>query len=101
MKSLILILAFFSASAFAQSKQDGNELLIGLKNPTSIFQEALIKGYISATADISLNICPAANVTNGQLYDVVQNYLENNPARRHLHRSILVEQALTIAFPCK
>jgi hypothetical protein len=101
MKKLFLILAFFSASAFAQIKQDGNQLLIDLKNPKTSIGEGLAMGYIAGIADISPHICPSENVAYGQIYDVVKNYLENNPATRHEHRSILVSRALIPTFPCK
>jgi hypothetical protein len=104
MKSLIIILAFFSASAFAQ-QQDGNELLKDLKakmeTSADAFQKGIVRGYIIGVIDSSLEICRPENVTNGQIYDVVQIYLEQNPAIRHEHRSLLVWKALFRAFPCK
>jgi lipid-binding SYLF domain-containing protein len=106
MKKLFLILAFFSASAFAQTN-DGNELLKDLKvndNNTTLaeaFKHGIAKGFIAGVAYESTDICPQKEVKRSQYYDVVQNYLEQNPAIRHEPRGLLVFKALNAAFPCK
>jgi hypothetical protein len=97
MKSLILILAFFSASAFAQTKQDGNAFLKEITGNDMVQMYAL--GYVFGMSE--LIPCISGEITNGQLVDVVKKYLEQNPETRHLHRSTLVFRALSGAFPCK
>jgi hypothetical protein len=97
MKKLFLILAFFSASAFAQSKLDGNEMLEKMKE--SQLSDNFYMGYISGIANMMA--CTPPKTTVGQIYDVVQNYLEQNPATRHEFRGTLVYRALADAYPCK
>lgn len=101
MKSLILILAFFSASAFAQDKQDGNQLLNELTSE-SHFSRGYSRGYIIGVANVIEDaLCMSNSVTNRQVFDVVKIYLEQNPATRHEHQLVLVTRALVNGFPCK
>jgi hypothetical protein len=100
MKKLFLIFAFFSASAFAQMKNDGNELLADLQNGSD-FRKGISWGYISGIADYSPYICPPEGVIHGQIYDIVKNYLEQTPSIRHFKRQYIIEAALVNAFPCK
>jgi hypothetical protein len=61
-------------------------------------------GYVNGALDIldSLNlVCVESSVTNGQIYDVIGKYLENNPATRNKYAESLVYLALAEAFPCK
>jgi hypothetical protein len=104
MKYLILAFALLSGSAFAQTKQDGNQLLIDIKAPSSFFRNGASFGYVIGIADnltVQNEICFPDGVTHGQMVDVVQKYIEENPAIRHLHRLILVRASLIFAFPCK
>jgi hypothetical protein len=98
MKSFILILAFFSASAFSQ-QQDGNEMLERMKKAE--VSDNFYMGYITGIAIMNTTACYYSNITTGQIYDVVKIYLEQNPAIRHLSRGVIVVQALNNAFPCK
>lgn len=100
MKSLILILAFFSVSVFAQEKVDGNQLLSDLKEEAN-FRNGFSFGYVSGIADSLDNFCPPKGVTNGQLYDIVKNFIEQNPAIRHYHRVYIAQHALKTTYPCK
>jgi hypothetical protein len=97
MKKLFLILAFFSASAFAQSKLDGNEMLEIMKD--SQLSDNFYMGYIAGVANMMA--CTPPKTTIGQIYDVVKVYLEQNPATRHEFRGTLVFRALADAYPCK
>jgi hypothetical protein len=96
MKSLILILAFFSASAFSQMKHDGNQLL-DFMNGKADMQEGFAYGYIVGISRIT---CRPNGVTNGQMYDIVKKYLIQNPQFRHETMGSLVFDALNEAFPC-
>lgn len=46
-------------------------------------------------------ICPPAQTTNSQIMDIVQLYLRNNPANRHVSAEALILIALHDAFPCQ
>lgn len=45
-------------------------------------------------------LCPPANVTIGQMRDVVRKHLDSYPATRHLLSGSLVYVALSSAWPC-
>ena len=101
MKKLFLILAFFSASAFAELKEDGNELLTALSSQSN-FDRGYSRGYIIGLAHtISYSFCTPNGVTHSQIFDVVKIYLEKNPSTRHEHMHVLIPRALVNAFPCK
>lgn len=100
MKYTALILAVFSTAAQAEF-QDGNKLLSNLKD-SAYFSQGYAMGYIAGIADMGLGVvhCAPANVTAGQLNDMVKNYLENTPAERHLSGDILVNRVLKTVWPC-
>ncbi|APZ97327.1 hypothetical protein BWQ93_01590 [Sphingopyxis sp. QXT-31] len=64
--------------------------------------------YIAGAADSLLMVsafnkgsfCLPANVTLGQLTDVVAGYLRDNPAKRHMSASLLVGEAVLASFKC-
>ena len=45
-------------------------------------------------------ICLPANITAGQMRDVVVKYLYNHPERRHLPAMMSILTATAAAFPC-
>jgi hypothetical protein len=105
------LLALAATPAAAGSNLNGNDLLdrcsaSASENP---IQWGVCLGYVAAIADAlgqgrpihGVRACPAADVTSGQMMDVVRQWLERNPARRHLAGSVLVAAALQQAFPCK
>jgi hypothetical protein len=99
MKKLIFALVTYVAlTAFAQHKQDGNELLVHINEETS-FSYAVALGYIRGVSDSMA--CIPSQVNNGQLVDIVKKYLEQNPESRHEYRGVLVIRALSKAYPCK
>jgi len=55
---------------------------------------------VNTTSDSVLMYCAAAEVENGQYTAVVNNYLSDNPATRHLPARGLIHIALREAFPC-
>ena len=70
-------------------------------------RQSLCLGYIEAVSDASevnavngYEACVPEAVTAGQLQDVVVQYLQLNPADRHLSAVGLVAHALSKAFPC-
>jgi hypothetical protein len=75
--------------------------------------EGLIVGYLEGLVAFGPNPNPRAlraaspvgcvpdKVSVGQMGDVVQKYLNDNPAERHKHSTELVSTAMRRAFPCK
>lgn len=73
------------------------------QDPVGAMQRGLYMGYVQGVGN-SLNyfaFCAPHEVTYQQLYMVVGNFLEAHPERLHEHRSGLVIDALSKAFPCK
>ena len=64
-------------------------------------------GYVMGVAELAgqgsvkPRACFSAQVTSGQMVDVVRQWLDRNPARRHLPAAGLVATALQQAFPCR
>lgn len=78
-------------------------------------QEAYAKGkgsiffitYASAVFDadrtsgrLGPNYCVPSGVTNSQLADVAYQYLDSNPAKRHLSAAYLMRVSFQTAYPC-
>lgn len=96
--TLVLLTASLSAHAEFVS---GNELLSKLNSDAldSIFAS----GYVAGTFDALHGIvhCPPANVTIGQVKDMVKRHLEANPNVRQLSADSHVRFVLNQAWPCK
>jgi len=101
-------LIFTSQYAFAVSS--GNELLNVCQSNGTQFGRCI--GFIEGVSvgvelgeafhghkDLS-DVCIPANVTNGQLKDIVLVYLRQNPATRHEPAVYAVVRSLRGAFPC-
>jgi hypothetical protein len=61
------------------------------------------QGYIQAVShslSLSNSTCIPDGVLNQQVYDVVEKYLTNNPAKLHMSQFSIVSAALLEAFPC-
>ncbi len=102
MKIAIVCLALAAGPAHAFFK-DGNKLLSELNNNSGTnVLPAIGMGYITGVTDALLGIthCPPDNVTAGQVRDMVRNYLENNPAIRHLPANQIVVSVLRGVWPC-
>lgn len=100
MRSALLTLALLCGSAHADFK-DGNKLLAELNDPGAVFSSVGI-GYITGVTDAygGVTHCAPQGVTAGQIRDMVKNYLENNPAIRHLPASMIVSHVLKSTWPC-
>jgi hypothetical protein len=104
-------LVLVAAPAGAGSNLTGNDLLERCSASASAnpIQWGVCLGYVVAIADAlgqgrpinGARACFAADVTSGQLMDVVRQWLERNPAKRHINGAALVVTALQQAFPCK
>lgn len=95
----LLALAWFPAKAEFYT---GNELLERMRSRDSIQRlEAMM--YIAGAADAHRGAvsCPLPEVTLGQVYDLVKNYLERTPERRHQPGDWVVAAAMRPVFPCR
>jgi hypothetical protein len=100
MKQLIVGLLFVPCIASAEF-MDGNGLLSRM-NDSETVPRMVALGYVQGVADVfaRVKICAPQNVTAGQARDVVKQYLEINPDRRHYSADSLVLNALAQVWPC-
>ena len=100
-KNLILIVLLACGSAHAEFK-DGNKLYDQMTNGNNSDWFNAI-GYITGVADTgrgTLN-CPPANVTAGQVFDMVKQQMESIPGARHLSADSIVNYVLSKNWPCQ
>ena len=107
----VLIWLAVSASASAQIKvfNTGNDLANNCAElDESSYPSGYCMGFIGSVADIIGNFeifgwkaCLPAQVTKGQVVDVVRQFLNDNPQDLHLAAAGLVARALAEAFPCE
>ena len=97
---LAALLICISMSAHAEFK-DGNELLSDMDSGNVVGQMVAL-GYVMGVADVGMGYlhCAPANVKAGQLKDMVQNYLRNTPAERHLSADTTINKILRTTWPC-
>ena len=102
------VLAVFLTSP-AQASKGGNELHKACQadrpDPeAAAFERGFCMGYISGVTE-ALGppfFCPPEGaVTRNQYRDIVKNYLNQHPERRHKHSTVVILEALSEAFPCK
>ena len=83
-------------------RSTGNDLLRLMQS--SDFQEkAVAMGYVAGAIDMGDQIIfcsPNGRVTIGQTRDILQIYLENNPALRHLPADALIIDVFKKLWPC-
>lgn len=103
------VIASYPANA---SFKDGNELYkvctVKPNDGTYYQANAYCLGYILGVTDTlttvrmtnSRNYCVPENVTAGQLRDIVVQYLQRTPEKRHLSADFLVISAIDLAFNC-
>jgi len=79
----------------------GNDLLNKL-NSDSTIDRALALGYIAGVSDYGTNVvnCLPKGITLGQLKDLVQAHLINNPASRHFSADSIITNLLQRTWPC-
>ncbi len=94
-----LILALLCGSAHAEFK-DGNKLLSDLSGSTNDYIHGI--GYVMGVYDAlqGATHCPPANVTAGQVTDMVKRYMEINPDIRHNTADRIISTVLRRAWPC-
>ena len=100
MKKAIIGLALLASLAAQAAFKTGNQLHAELNG--SSMDRMLTIGYITGVADAleGLTICLSARITAGQVVDVSKNYLEANPAIRHLPADVIVSYILSTTWPC-
>lgn len=97
----VLVIASLVASTAAQAEfYDGNKLLSKMNGEHTDRMVAL--GYIMGVADTQHGVsqCAPSNSTAGQMFDMVKQHLERNPALRHYSADIQVQYVLKNAWPC-
>lgn len=101
MKKLFFIaLLSYSVNTLAMT---GNDLLKAMEDDDNFFQYGVmnyISGVSHGLAYYDPKVVCATGVTNGQRYDSVKLYLQNNPNTRHLHAFHLVRAALSKDYGC-
>jgi hypothetical protein len=101
MRTLLAGLMFVCASASAQYV-DGNSLHADLTSEKSNLKMYAL-GYVVGVADISLAaevLCMPVGVTQGQIQDVVKNFMIANPQARNLPAYLLVQASLGKYWAC-
>lgn len=75
----------------------------GIAANTDAYEGGLFDGYVSGVFDSAVGIvlCVSGDVKNGQIQEVVGQFLETHPASRQRLAVLLATQALMQAFPCK
>lgn len=102
MKLKITLMAILLGATSAQAEfKDGNKLLSQMQGTT--MEQMIAMGYVTGVADALHGVvaCPPANVTAGQLNDMVLKYLENFPQTRSFSGDVIVQRVLVTVWPCK
>ena len=102
--SMQALAAAFQAITF----ENGNKLYSDLTAPNEE-QRLFAMGFIIGVADaggggefvvVGWQYCVPTQSTMGQIRDVVRQFLEAHPEKRHMAAAGLVGEALQGAFPC-
>lgn len=105
--ALCLVVSCARASAqweeIADHLQD--QLVPGFYSGNELLQlgRAAFIGYVAGVHDASKlrkTFCAPERATTGQLADVAEKYLRDNPARRDQQAHLLVRDAFASAWPC-
>lgn len=104
MKAIIAAMALVSCAAHAEFK-DGNKLYSQMQEGFASNGWFNAIGYITGVADTltGVTICApeGAKITAAQIYDVVKNFLEDNPQFRHFPADRIVARSLSRLWPCE
>jgi hypothetical protein len=100
MRKTLAALLFVPAMAQAEFVS-GNDLLSRMKS--DVMEQMYALGYVIGVADSAENItvCSPDNIKAGQVYDIIKNFLEANPAIRHHSADIIIKSRLEVIWPCK
>lgn len=99
MKKAIIIAALMCGTAHAEFR-DGNKLYSQMTGTTT--DEIAAIGYIMGVSDAVQNVvhCAPPTVSAGQVYDMVKQHLQSNPATRHFTGDTIIAYVLGKAWPC-
>jgi hypothetical protein len=114
----VVFIASVSARAGAQEPnpgftfETGNDLYEKCSTAPNTLTQGFCLGYSAGISDAmsikpalnpvnTYSRCLSQNVTMGQIADVVEQYLQENPAKRHFAAIALIAEALANAFPCR
>lgn len=102
MKATLILAAALAATSASAEFMTGNELLSRINSETN-YERGTAIGYIMGAFDAGQGTthCAPANVTAGQVRDMVRNVLTAAPAARHHSADSFVSYALMEAWPCK
>lgn len=100
MKKIIALAALMCGTAHADFLL-GNDLFSRLQSD-KVVERAVGLGYVMGVFDVGQNIthCAPANVTSGQIKDMVQQHLDSVPAARHMAAESHVSYILGKTWPC-
>lgn len=95
-------LIVFAAPSYAAST--GNDLLEQCSAEKNSFKSGICFGYTSGLYEsmrIHAFTCARADVTYGEIREVIVQYLEKNPGIRNGPAAYLASAAIVAAFDCK
>jgi hypothetical protein len=100
LKHLIGTLVFLSSAAHAEFLT-GNDLLSKM-NHSDVTEKAIAMGYVAGVYDAGRGVhhCPPANVTLGQIHEMVKNTIVAAPSLRHHSADQFVLITLETHWPC-
>jgi len=71
------------------------------ENTFEAWRDGYCTGIVQGVSNASPHVCPDAEVTVAQEKRVLLKYLQDHPEELHLENAVLIERALSKAFPCK
>lgn len=110
------------AAPYSVAGPDGNKLLQQLQSTSDeqnlyaynyimgvvdyeqvvLFREVSVAALPGAKGQFTVNLFCLPDAGNGkQIFDIVTQYLEKNPEKRHQYGVILVRNALLAVWPCR
>ena len=101
MKAAAIVLAFVASTAHAEYFS-GNKLHEWAGEPNSNVSFGMLYGYVAGAYDAGFGVmhCAPANVTLGQVVDMVKQHIAANPASRHASGDAIVNYVVKQAWPC-
>lgn len=101
MKRFISTALLTVSTAASAQFYNGNELLQRMDSGEPHHQ-MLAMGYVAGVVDMTRGEyhCAPASASLGQVRDLMQNSIRNDPASRHLSGAVLVTLTLIEVWPC-
>lgn len=112
MRLLLSLFLIIISSESLSEPVNGNQLYEDLKEwkksersqNSNLFKMGRSLGYIQGLTEMDSlegkTMCVPSEVTNGQVMDVILNFLEKYPENRHKSAAVLTSFAIWEAFPC-